>query len=147
MLPMGGCGLQRMGQLNTNVPIHGSIRIQIQTVLQIQIQSIVQFELLGKSKYSATLVLGYFVRAPQNPNDQVFQAIINQRSGHSGGKAGVVKIVLGLFRSQSRAVSFTSKNFNFHFENSDRRQKLFANIRRQKDVTIYQFSINKHYQF
>ena len=51
----GRCGLQRKGQLNTNVPIQGSIRIQIQTVLQIQIQSNIVFRLLAKSRYNANV--------------------------------------------------------------------------------------------
>ena len=51
----GRCGLQRKGQLNTNVPIQGSIRIQIQTVLEIQIQSNIVFRLLAKSRYNVNV--------------------------------------------------------------------------------------------
>ena len=52
----GRCGLQRKGQMNTNdVPIQGSIRIQIQTVLEIQIQSNIVFRLLAKSRYNVNV--------------------------------------------------------------------------------------------
>ena len=52
----GRCGLQRKGQMNTNdVPIQGSIRIQIQTVLEIQIQSNIVFRLLDKSRYNVNV--------------------------------------------------------------------------------------------
>ena len=57
-------------------------------------------EMIGQKIKQTDPVLEEFLRYRQDPNVERFTTRINhQRTGHGGG---VVKIVLGLFRSQER---------------------------------------------
>ena len=77
-------------------------------------------EMIGQKIKQTDPVLEEFLRYRQDPNVERFTTRINhQRTGHGGG---VVKIVLGLFRSQERTLILGIPNEDITFPKN---QKIF----------------------
>ena len=76
-------------------------------------------EMIGQKIKQAGPVLEEFLRYRQDPNVERFTTRINhQRTGHGGG---VVKIVLGLFRSQERTLILGIPNEDITFPKNQKK--------------------------
>ena len=88
-----------------------------QKTMQIHAKS----EMIGQKIKQTDPVLEEFLRYRQDPNVERFTTRINhQRTGHGGG---VVKIVLGLFRSQERTLILEIPNEDITFPKNQKKSK------------------------